>query len=70
MSGKFSRDQFDRNEYEQSLASFRHVLDNAEVVGWPKRNAELYELGRLITKYPTEARRLLDSTGPPADPAP
>lgn len=56
---------FDRPSYERALDDFRSVLDNTEVVGWPKRNAELYELERLIAKYPVEARQFLDGKTSP-----
>ena len=45
--------------YDGELAEFRQVLDDLEVVGYPKRVVQLAELERLIKLYPDEARALL-----------
>jgi hypothetical protein len=50
---------FERGKYEQALTDFRELLDNAEVVGFPKRGMELQELTRLVAKYPDETEDLL-----------
>lgn len=43
-----------------ALDEFQAVLDTAPVVGWPRKDAELAELARLVGKFPDEARKLLD----------
>lgn len=49
--------------YAEELTAFRQMLAEADVVGWPKRDAELAELERLVAKYPAEARQFLDPPG-------
>lgn len=44
--------------YDSELREFRRVLDEMTIVGYPKRDAELAELDRLICKHPDEARRI------------
>ena len=65
MSNSGTHGAYDREQYEEALADIRRTLDTTEVVGWPKRNAELYELERLVRKYPAEARRLIGREGDP-----
>ena len=50
----------DGTGYAQELAKLRAVLDEAPVAGYPRRAAELAELARLISRYPNEARDLLN----------
>ena len=45
--------------YAWELEELRRVLDEATVVGHPRRAAELAELARLVHRYPDEARELL-----------
>ena len=48
-------------DYERARRILR--LDDAPL--GDMRHAELYELKRLITKYPEQARRFLDGAEPP-----
>lgn len=61
---------FDREAYGNALADLRNVLETKPVVGWPKREAELFELERLIQLYTSEARQILDRTRPATDEGP
>jgi hypothetical protein len=61
--GRFARKNFTRNTHEQAPTGFRGAVDTSEVEGRPGRNAELYELERLIRKYPTEPRKILWTIG-------
>ena len=47
------------SDYERELNELRRVLDESPVVGYPRRDAELAELRRLIERYPAEARAIL-----------
>jgi hypothetical protein len=49
----------DTSDYARELSALRQVLEESSVVGHPRRDAELAELGRLITRYPDEARAML-----------
>lgn len=53
-----------RGNFADELFLTRRVLDTVEVVGWPRREAELSELRRLVDKYPTEARDLVGGDTP------
>jgi hypothetical protein len=46
-------------DYAWELAELRKVLDESPVAGFPRRDAELAELRRLIGRYPAEARAML-----------
>jgi hypothetical protein len=50
-------------DYARELVELRRVLDESPVVGHPRRDAELAELRRLVTRYPEEARHILDDGG-------
>ena len=60
MSGGHHGSEFDRRGYEKEHTDLRHLLDSTEVVGWPRRDAELIELRRLVNKYTAEARRFIN----------
>lgn len=46
--------------YDDELAEFRQLLDNAPVVGHPlPREQELITLAQLIERYPADAREML-----------
>jgi hypothetical protein len=47
------------DDYARELNELRRVLDEASVVGHPRREAELTELRRLIGRYTDEARAIL-----------
>lgn len=49
----------DPEGYARELSELRRVLEEAPVVGRPRREAELAELRRLIERYPREAREFL-----------
>jgi hypothetical protein len=57
-SPRFSRANFDRAGYEQALTGFREALKGVDASA-PGTAAELYELERLIRKYPAKAREFL-----------
>jgi hypothetical protein len=73
MSGNSAKAGNDEG-YARALADFRTTLEHARVVSAPMTAAELYELERLIGKYPAEARELLarhdQEMGPDAVPSP
>jgi hypothetical protein len=46
-------------DYAWELSELRKVLDESSVAGFPRREAELAELRRLIGRYPAEAREML-----------
>jgi hypothetical protein len=48
-----------REALARQVAEFYAFLDGLDVVGYPKRAAELLQLDRLISLYPDDARRLL-----------
>jgi hypothetical protein len=50
-------------DYARELMALRQVLEESPVVGHPRREAELAELRRLITRYPDEARDMLHEAG-------
>lgn len=52
----------DTSDYARELSALRRVLEESSVVGHPRRDAELSELRRLITRYPDEARDMLHET--------
>ena len=54
-----SEGAFNRNGYESVLRDMRQTLDEAEIVGYPKRHSELIQLRALIERYPTEAREII-----------
>jgi hypothetical protein len=67
---RYSRENFNRDGYEQALSDFREVLNRADASA-PTTAAELYELERLVGKYPSQAREFLDGLdGPPTAAAP
>ncbi len=52
-----------RGDYARELSELRRVLDESPVVGHLRRDAEIAELRRLITRYPAEARDILQTSG-------
>ena len=42
-----------------ALHNIREMLDEVEIVGYPKRHRELIQLRHLLERYPTEAREIL-----------
>lgn len=54
-----ARDAHRREALARQVADFYAFLDGVDVVGYPKRDAELAQLERLISLYPDDARRLL-----------
>lgn len=76
--GQHRRHRYDRESvrtdagtgtYAEELAATREVLATTEVVGHPHREAELYELERLVSKYPAETLQIIDRLRRPS-PAP
>jgi hypothetical protein len=55
-------------DYARELFETRRVLDEVPVVGDPHRGWELDELRRLIGKYPSDARKILDAEQDAKDP--
>ncbi|MGH3381438.1 MAG: hypothetical protein ACRDP6_42590 [Actinoallomurus sp.] len=58
------RERFNRENYEQELSGFREALKGARA-SVPTTAVELYELERLVKKYPDHARQLLPPSTPP-----
>ena len=54
-----------RGDYARELSELRRVLEESAVVGHPRRDAEIAELRRLITRYPEEARDILQTSDSP-----
>lgn len=48
----------DGPRYACEIAELRRVLDETTIVGHPRRDEELAELVRLITRCPDEAQRM------------
>lgn len=71
MSGepRFPRESFNREGYERELSGLRKAIKGADA-SVPMTAAELYELGRLVSKYPDHARRLVDQLPPPTTASP
>lgn len=67
--GRFSREAFDRDGYERELAAITEVLRGPDASA-PVTASELYELERLVGKYPDDARRLVAELPPPTAASP
>lgn len=60
-TGHTKQPRFNRESFERELGGLRDALKPA--VSAPMTAAELYELERLIRKYPDDAQRILTTLG-------
>lgn len=64
MTGKYTRDNINRERYERELTALRRVLGEP-VVSAPQTAVELTELEKLVLRYPEHARWFVAALPPP-----